>query len=105
MAWPTVRSARPRASHAQEKTAWAQATFDLLAVAASNPEGEKGKWQCVRKGDPTEMSETRVRLRELRAVVRPYIQEIESGFFESAGRIHWIESLKPTESSISQSNT
>uniref|UniRef100_I1QSG5 Uncharacterized protein n=1 Tax=Oryza glaberrima TaxID=4538 RepID=I1QSG5_ORYGL len=41
MAWPTVRSARPRASHAQEKTAWAQATFDLLAVAASSPEGEK----------------------------------------------------------------
>lgn len=77
MAWPTVRSARPRASHAQEKTAWAQATFDLLAVAASSPEGEK--WRCVWKGDPTEMSETRVR--ELRAVVRPYLEEIESGFF------------------------
>uniref|UniRef100_A0A0E0DUE1 Uncharacterized protein n=1 Tax=Oryza meridionalis TaxID=40149 RepID=A0A0E0DUE1_9ORYZ len=89
MAWPTVRPARPRASHAQEKTAWAQATFEASICSRWRHRAQKGrsgdgrlrKWRCVRKGDPTEMSETRVRLRELGAVVRPYLQEIESGFF------------------------
>uniref|UniRef100_A0A0E0KH28 Uncharacterized protein n=1 Tax=Oryza punctata TaxID=4537 RepID=A0A0E0KH28_ORYPU len=55
MAWPAIRSARPRASHTPEKTVWgpwAHAAFNLLiAAAVASSSGEKWRRTTVAKGE------------------------------------------------------